>query len=146
MTTRGMRNNNPGNIRKGPRGMTWKGEIAGSDPSFVTFSSLAYGIRALGAILRNYQETHGLHTVEAMINRWAPPNENQTGTYVANVCRALGVSPSEIFPLDHEQNMVRLVAAICHQENGGDAPSIEDVAAGVSLLFPHSSADITTTH
>ena len=46
--TRGLRNNNPLNIRKGN---DWQGETKGSDPSFETFQSMAYGYRAAIKIL-----------------------------------------------------------------------------------------------
>ena len=42
---RGIRNNNPGNIRKD--GSVWRGEVAGPDKSFKTFETMAWGIRAI---------------------------------------------------------------------------------------------------
>lgn len=55
MTARGIRNNNPGNIRWGDE---WKGlvpETQRTDKSFCQFKSAEYGIRAMIIILRNYQ-------------------------------------------------------------------------------------------
>ena len=61
--TRGMRNNNPCNIRKNPH-TWWKGAINGRDPEFVTFSDKAYGYRAVFITLNTYNRTH---------NIWSPP-------------------------------------------------------------------------
>ena len=50
---RGIRNNNPGNIRKD--GSVWRGEVAGPDKSFKTFETMAWGIRAIYHLLNNYR-------------------------------------------------------------------------------------------
>ena len=77
MPTRGLRNNNPGNIDKGRD--EWEGqELPGDDPRFCTFTSMAYGCRALIRTLMTYRMKHGLSTVREIINRWAPPVENNT--------------------------------------------------------------------
>ena len=76
--TRGMRNNNPGNIRQ--TSIKWLGEedystpgVTDDDPSFEEFDTMEYGIRALGRLLRNYQRLYGLETIHQIINRYAPP-------------------------------------------------------------------------
>ena len=46
MTPRGIRNNNPLNIRRSP-GQTWQGECpVQTDKAFVQFRSMKWGIRA----------------------------------------------------------------------------------------------------
>lgn len=82
--TRGIRNNNPGNVRLSAT--RWKGQIRpGSDKEFCVFSSMEYGIRALIVTLRTYVVNHKVNTVRKMISRWAPPNENYTETYIRYV-------------------------------------------------------------
>src|SRR3569832_2780970 len=81
--TRGLRNNNPGNIRK--TATDWRGEVVGSDSAFETFATPEAGIRALAVLLRNYQRKYGLRTVRAIITRYAPPSENNTESYVSAV-------------------------------------------------------------
>ena len=76
-TPRGIRNNNPGNIRWGS---DWKGlkkDGKQQDPSFCIFETPEYGIRALAKLLRNYQRLYGLNTPYRIISRYAPPTENE---------------------------------------------------------------------
>ena len=71
---RGVRNNNPGNIRKG---IPWDGLASEQDDSaFDQFISPQYGIRALAKLLLAYQDFHGLRTLERMCARWAPASDN----------------------------------------------------------------------
>ena len=80
--TRGIRNNNPGNIEKS-KNNKWQG-MAESQPDkrFITFTSPEWGIRAIARILINYKDKYDLDTVKKIISRWAPPSENNTGAYV----------------------------------------------------------------
>lgn len=81
-TPRGIRNNNPGNIRWGS---DWKGlkkDGKQQDPSFCVFETPEYGIRALAKLLQNYQLLYGLNTPRKIINRYAPPTENETVSYI----------------------------------------------------------------
>lgn len=81
MNTRGIRNNNPANIR---RGCNWKGLIRQQkDKEFCQFVSMSWGIRALLITLRTYVKKHHLHTVREIITRWAPPSDgNNTEAYI----------------------------------------------------------------
>lgn len=87
---RGIRNNNPGNIRWGAdwQGLKKDGKL--QDPSFCVFKSPVWGIRALAKLLKNYQRLYGLNTPRKIINRYAPPNENQTQAYIQSVAHQLG--------------------------------------------------------
>lgn len=84
---RGLRNNNPGNIRKNPANK-WQG-LAPSQPDsqFCTFTSMPYGIRAMARLLINYQDRKEAKTLSELITTWAPPNENVTENYVDRVAR-----------------------------------------------------------
>lgn len=115
---RGIRNNNPGNIER--NATKWAGMATEQhDPRFVSFTSPEYGFRALAKTLLTYQSKHGLRTIEDMIGRWAPPNENDTGAYVAAVASAVGVEPDAPIPLDDDPHrFARLLRAICVHENG----------------------------
>lgn len=123
MPTRGLRNNNPGNIDKTVE--VWEGqELPGSDDRFCTFSSMAYGCRALIRTLMTYHSKHGLSSVRQIINRWAPPVENNTDAYVDHVCRRLGVAPDHPLDFDNPQVYLHLARAIAYHENGAAADSI----------------------
>lgn len=112
---RGIRNHNPGNIRLSSD--RWQGLApTQSDPEFFQFSEPKWGIRALAKLLKNYQARYGLNTVRAIITRWAPPSENDTAAYIANVSQWSGVDPDQI--IDVTARLVPLVNSIIRQENG----------------------------
>lgn len=126
---RGIRNNNPGNIR---HGNDWKGlSEEQPDPAFCTFVSPEYGLRAIVVILRNYERKYGLRTVAGIINRWAPPNENDTVGYAEHVARRLGVSVDE--EIDVNDYMTGLVKAIVLHENGVLPYSDEQIIEAIRL-------------
>lgn len=131
MQTRGLRNNNPGNIRHGSS--QWQGMSSdqSGDNAFVQFDAPEYGIRALTKLLRNYQERDGLLTVRSIINKYAPPSENDTGAYVAHVARAAGVNPDDRININYK--MVPIVTAIIKHENGLQPYSTETINNGIGL-------------
>ena len=93
--TRGIRNNNPLNIRR-VAGTKWKGQrTEQTDKSFVQFESLEWGIRAAFCILDTYRRKYQDVCVEDIIARWAPPSENATSEYIRTVCRLTGFGGKE---------------------------------------------------
>lgn len=131
---RGIRNNNPGNIDRGPH-VVWKGQSPyQTDDRFINFSTMAYGVRALAKVLLTYEREDGLHTIREMIDRWAPPNENNTSAYVTDVAQACGANPDN--PITLSQTVLEeLVRAISHHENGGDYIADKDLVDGVSMAL-----------
>jgi hypothetical protein len=130
--TRGIRNNNPGNIEKS--GAPWQGLAAVQpDPRFVVFSSPEYGIRALAKILLNYQRLHAVRTVDGIIHRYAPARENDTASYVRAVAKALGVDPIE--PINVADYLPDLVRAIIVHENGIQPYDAGTIRRGVALAL-----------
>lgn len=117
--TRGVRNNNPGNIDR--NATKWQGMAVdqSGDSRFIVFMSPQYGIRALARTLMTYQSKHGLKTVKGIINRWAPPVENDTDAYVNAVAKKVGVRPTEVIDVDDIAIMRPLVEAIIAHENAG---------------------------
>lgn len=130
--TRGYRNNNPGNIRISSE--KYQGEVPGDDRQFKTFKSMAYGFRAMLVILNTYYTKYGLKTISAMIERWAPRNENDTDAYITAVSRWSGKDRTQILNIGMAADMVPVVAAMARMENG-EAPKIEDVNAGWELFI-----------
>jgi hypothetical protein len=126
---RGIRNNNPGNIRK--TATLWDGEVEGEDPAFKEFETPEAGIKALGANLLAYNDKHGLNTVEGIIGRWAPKSENDTAAYVQRVSHALGVQPGQQLNMRDPATLAGLTDAIAKHENGGHNYTREQLAAGV---------------
>ncbi|MBU6476084.1 MAG: structural protein [Alphaproteobacteria bacterium] len=114
---RGIRNNNPGNLRLSKT--RWQGQAAEQpDPDFITFMGPVFGLRALMKTLLTYRLKYGLDTVRSLINRYAPPVENDTGSYIYNVAKRLGVKPDDEIDLCLQKTLVALAAAIVCHENG----------------------------
>lgn len=115
--SRGLRNNNPGNIRINSD--RFVGEVRpGTDAAFKQFRTLAYGYRAMFVILLNYRKLYGLRTIRQMITRWAPPGENHTATYIDIVSALSGIDADEPIHIDNRQQMTAIVAAMSKVENG----------------------------
>ena len=120
MLPRGIRNNNPLNIRRGKD--QWKGLRAQqTDSAFCQFETLEYGWRAAFYLLtRTYYYKYRLYTIRMIINKWAPPNENQTAKYIENVCRLTGIGPDEPIgiPSDQPERWMMVGRAMAIQECG----------------------------
>lgn len=129
VSPRGLRNNNPGNLRWSAAN-NWTGQTGHDAAGYAIFSEARWGVRALARNLRSYSN-RGLRSVRAIIERWAPASENDTAAYVAAVARALRVSPD--LPLDVGARLVDLAAAIIHHENGRQPYARADLAAWVHL-------------
>ena len=113
--TRGMRNCNPLNIRR-VAGTRWKGQRAEqTDREFVQFSSVEYGIRAAFCLLETYRRKYKAVCIEDIINRWAPPSENDTRKYIETVCRLTGFGGKERLV---EDQIPALVCAMAFVECG----------------------------
>ena len=127
--TRGLRNNNPGNIRLD--GTQWQGmKPVQTDGDFVQFISPEYGLRALTHVLRSYKQ-RGINTVAAIFNRYAPPSENDTRAYVQDVADALGVDANAVIDIDNY--LPQLLAAITEHENGLNPYASTTINAGIAL-------------
>lgn len=130
MESRGYRNCNPGNIRRGEK---WQGMAAvQNDPAFVVFRSMEYGYRAMCKVLRNYYTRYQLHTVRGIISRWAPANENHTESYIRTVSTRMGVAPDAVIDLNRGKTLVDLMSAISFVENGRE-PVREQIVNGIIL-------------
>lgn len=124
-TPRGIRNFNPGNIRHA-KGVRWQGQAATqTDNEFVQFTDPRWGIRAIARVLITYQDKRRaadgsrIDTVREIIERWAPPNENNTEAYVVSVARVLKIGPDdETIDVYDYTTMRTLVMAIVRHENG----------------------------
>lgn len=114
MATRGIRNNNPGNIRVSKD--QWEG-MTGDDGAFVTFDSPESGVRALGKNLLSYGR-QGYDSIEKIINRWAPPNENDTQAYIDSVVAATGIPATQSLDLSDPDTLSSLAQAISFHETG----------------------------
>ncbi|AIM43981.1 hypothetical protein U875_26240 [Pandoraea pnomenusa 3kgm] len=122
---RGLRNNNPGNIRYGKFAQN-QGAIGRDSGGFAVFQTAEDGLRALGELLRSYAR-RGLNTVRGVINRWAPPSENDTGAYVGAVAKRLGVGEDQALNMSDPKVIAGLSAEITRHENGRNPFSPEAI-------------------
>lgn len=140
--TRGIRNNNPGNIEFNDNN-SWQGQT-GSDGRFAKFETPEHGIRALGRNLLSYGK-QGIDTPAEIIGRWAPPGkdgkENDTQAYIKSVCAQLGVKADQPLDLTNADTLANLCNAIMKQENDKVPYSAEQVNKGVQAALGFSQLD-----
>ena len=130
--SRGLRNNNPGNIRITKD--KWQGlRDKQEDKSFFQFTEMKWGYRALIRTLQNYRLKWGCKTISDFINRWAPPVENNTSGYISRVCKEMQVPNSYVPDINDKATMCAFAAAISQVENGVPAV-MADVEKGWELL------------
>nr|DAV86067.1 MAG TPA: virion protein [Caudoviricetes sp.] len=130
--TRGLRNNNPGNLRLSKD--KWQGlRAVQTDKAFFQFETMAYGYRALIRTLQNYRKLHKCQTIADFINRYAPKIENNTAGYIQRVCREMQVPTTYVPDVNDKATMCNFAAAISQVENGTPAV-MADVYSGWELL------------
>lgn len=132
MNSRGLRNCNPGNLRRTKD--RWKGlRPIQTDKEFFQFVDMAHGYRAMMITLQNYVRRHGCRTMAGIIKRYAPPGENNTSVYLAYVCNEMGVPTTYEPDLEDKATLCALVSAMSRMENGVDADP-EEVEAGWRIV------------
>lgn len=132
--SRGVRNNNPFNIRKGSS--KWVGKVKGLDTSFETFDTLENGIRA-GVINTLTHYKRGADTIKKLIEVHAPPNENNTKLYIKNVSNWVGINENEKIILTPSFFYKYVAAIIAFENDAKDRPFIKpaSIVEGVNLAL-----------
>ena len=137
--SRGLENNNPGNLRFTSN--AWQGKISkykntDSGKAFEQFKTVEYGIRAMLRDVVN-DIINGKNTVRKLISSYAPPTENDTKTYVNVVSKKLGVNPDSQITLIDSAFMLLIARAIITHENGnssGDLIKDSHIRTAISML------------
>ena len=169
MLPRGIRNNNPLNIRRskdqwqGLRAQQTDAQLTSGrlssrsadskhasvcshyDAEFCQFESLEYGWRAAFYLLtRTYYHKYRLFTIRAIINKWAPPQENLTATYIENVSRLTKIPPDEPIgiPSDQPERWMAVGIAMAIQENGTESLDYFAMLRGWGLARPSAGSGI----
>jgi len=131
---RGIRNNNPGNIRITQTG--WKGKVPNAqntDGAFEQFQSYKWGVRAMTKLLINYMKVKKLRTLRQIIGTYAPSSENDTNAYINRVSSETGFNPD--WPLSPDFSTLRaLVKSMAKVENGREAVSASQFAEAWKLI------------
>lgn len=115
---RGVRNNNPGNLRISSN--NWDGKLPkdqNTDGEFEQFVTWIHGLRAMTKLIVNYING-GYDTLTKIINRYAPPVENKTNGYINFVVKETGLLPNQ--PIDATDKIVmrKIIKAMVKMENG----------------------------
>ena len=142
---RGIRNNNPLNIRHSKD--QWEGARTEQiDPAFVQFETMAYGYRAAWKTLESYSKYfHDLpkaFNVRNIISRWAPPTENDTDNYIRSVLLLTGLGGNENLTQPSRatgyERLELLVRAMTTMECGipYKEVDVEAIREGFDLAFP----------
>lgn len=128
---RGLRNNNPGNLKSYEN---WQGKI-GMDGGFVIFSDISWGIRALGMDLRG-DINEGANTIRKLIWEFAPSTENDTTAYINAVVDYTGLDADHVLSADGN-TLRRLIRAIMNVELGSSYAALisdDDINEGLSKM------------
>lgn len=133
MTTLGERLNNPGNIRI--TNQSWVGKIDPSaDKEFEQFDTPEHGIRAMAKIILTYYH-NGINTIEGVINKWAPPNENPTAAYIKNVCDRCGYNSDSQLMFTSLDDIAPVILGMIDQEQGGCIYTMEQINTGCRMAL-----------
>ena len=123
---RGIRNNNPLNIRRS--GDKWQGlKTLQEDREFFQFETIELGWRAAFVILcRTYYGKYGLKTIRDIVSRWAPAKENNTEAYIRHVSDYTGIAPNKVLgsPQEHPTQWLLIGYAMAVVENGKALPAV----------------------
>ena len=132
--TRGIRNNNPLNVRISKA--NWVGKVSpNTDGTFEQYDTPEHGIRTGAKIIANYYHSYGLNTLAHIIQRWAPSNENDTAAYTGTVSRRVGVSPFEPYDVLNPEKLGDLIEAMIWVENGSQPYPRATIDEGVEMAL-----------
>ena len=132
---RGLRTNNPGNLRPGGQ--------------FASYATPEAGLSAAANNLRRYG-ARGWNTIDSIISHWAPANENNTAAYIAAVAKDTGFSPGQTLDLNNPEVLKKLIAAITRHENGrnpySDSQIQGAISSGKNALTSAGSSPFNSSH
>jgi hypothetical protein len=135
MEARGIRNNNPLNIRRSAD--KWQGlKAQQEDREFFQFSEMKWGWRAAFVILcKTYYGKYKLKTIRALITRWAPPKENNTEAYIRRVTDRIGIGTDRELgsPQEHPAQWMMIAMAMAIVECGTTQLDYLSMLKGFSL-------------
>ncbi|MDE1476267.1 hypothetical protein [Xenorhabdus bovienii] len=129
---RNFRNNNFGNlVYVGQKGAHLEDANAKGQRTFAKFDTPEEGMRALANQITSYSNGTSkavgyqkLNTVESIITKYAPKNENNTESYIANLSKALGVKSDQQLDLSNPETMTKMIRSISTIEGGN--PEVTD--------------------
>lgn len=117
--------NNPGNLRM-PGG---KG--------FQRFASTQAGLTAMASQLGLYFNRDNLNTISGIVSKYAPPTENPTGAYIANVAQRTGFGANQQLNMNDPATLGAVMQAMLVQEQGksGGGISAKEIGEAVAAAL-----------
>jgi len=108
---RGIRNNNPLNIRYDSAN-DWQGQIGKDDEGFAIFETANHGMRAGDIILENYDDLHGIDTISEAMERFSPASDdNDPEAYADFVANLTGMGANQRIDLSDPATRQSIVTA-----------------------------------
>lgn len=134
---RGIRNKNPLNIIQSNN--RWVGRsVSQTDPTFVQFDNIEYGIRAAFILCRTYQKKYHIRLLKDLITRWCP--DATAPTYIDAVCRYTTFKPTTTIDIKNKNQMCMILHAMAKVENGVEVP-MHHFLNGYALAFSNKFND-----
>ena len=136
---RGYRNNNPLNIRYNVNNK-WLGKVTPNtdkNNAFEQFITMPYGYRAALYLLRKYIKSYGCNTISKIIQKWAPPTENYTQSYIDHVVSSIkqqgtNVTANTVVSPSDKDLLCKMAYAMSIVENGNTSATR---AAGLPDMY-----------
>ncbi|HHK4131265.1 TPA: hypothetical protein ACQTWV_002956 [Enterobacter roggenkampii] len=107
--TRADRNFNPLNLKT-------KGNAGKDSSGFAKYTDEESGWGAARRQLSLYYTRDKLDTISGIINKWAPPSENDTNSYVDQISKAMGMGANEKLDLSDPAIMAKLSSYMARHE------------------------------
>ncbi|MEF4112086.1 lytic transglycosylase domain-containing protein [Escherichia coli] len=131
--SRGIRNNNPGNLNfAGQKGATLE---SGPNARFASFPTMLEGIAALDRQVMLYLE-RGKNTIDQIIDIYAPSSDgNNTSSYKSYLSQYTGLGVKEKIDGSNFEIMRKLIQGIINHENGDAARAVngDDVMRALAM-------------
>lgn len=131
--SRGIRNNNPGNLNfAGQKGATLE---SGPNARFASFPTMLEGITALDRQVMLYLK-RGKNTIDQIIDIYAPSSDgNNTSSYKSYLSQYTGLGVKEKIDGSNFEIMRKLIQGIINHENGDAARAVsgDDVMRALAM-------------
>lgn len=131
--SRGIRNNNPGNLNfAGQKGATLE---SGPNARFASFQTMLEGIAALDRQVMLYLK-RGKNTIDQIIDIYAPSSDgNNTSSYKSYLSQYTGLGVKEKIDGSNFEIMRKLIQGIINHENGDAARAVsgDDVMRALAM-------------
>ncbi|MDK7052296.1 lytic transglycosylase domain-containing protein [Escherichia coli] len=131
--SRGIRNNNPGNLNfAGQKGATLE---SGPNARFASFPTMLEGIAALDRQVMLYLK-RGKNTIDQIIDIYAPSSDgNNTSSYKSYLSQYTGLGVKEKIDGSNFEIMRKLIQGIINHENGDAARAVsgDDVMRALAM-------------